>query len=294
VRGRRTDRPEVRELAALLGVEDLLKRHSEGLSGGERQRVALARALAPRPEILLLDEPLSALDGPTRLELRRELKRLHQRLGTTVVHVTHDLDEVLVLGQKVAVLIGGGLRQVGTPEEVARSPADVEVCRLVKTGNLFAIAKIEPGPAANRAIRRVVLDNGVGLTAARGGELASGHPVFAAIRADEITLEPLETSDRAARPVPPENVMDGVVSAIQIQSAHVVVEVRMLVPAESATAAEGDQPESGAALFVHVPRAELDSKRLSVGMRVLVLIPARAVHLCAGAPPRPVVSLPAF
>jgi len=289
-RGRRADRPEVRELAALLGIEGLLKRYPEGLSGGEQQRVALARALATRPEVLLLDEPLSALDGPTRLELRRELKRLHEGLGATVLHVTHDLDEALALGQKVAVLIGGELRQVGTPEGVARSPVDVAVARLVKSANLFAVATVETASSAPRASRRIVLENGLGLSAGTGQALGHADRVYAAIRADEITLEPWEPAGGAARAAASENVLDGRVSAIQIQSAYVVVEVRLTPSAEGAAAAGGAQPEAGTAFAVHVSRAELERNGLMVGTPVRMLIPPTSVHLCAGAPSRPVVS----
>lgn len=293
-RGQGAGRSQVRELAVLLGIEGLLKRYPEGLSGGEQQRVALARALATRPAVLLLDEPLSALDGPTRMELRQELKRLHQELGATVLHVTHDLDEALTLGQRIAVLIDGGLRQVGSPEEVTRFPADVAVARLVKSGNLLAVTKLEPASAAPRGTRRVVLGNGLELVTGAGRELVPAERVCATIRADEITLEPWDISDSAFGPTRPENVLDGVVSTIEMQSTHVVVEVQL--PLSPRIAAEGDgvRPESGTALLVHVPRAELVGKGLAVGGRVRVLIPAAAVHLCAGAPSRPVVSLPAL
>jgi ABC-type Fe3+/spermidine/putrescine transport system ATPase subunit len=243
----------------------------------------------------LLDEPLSALDGPTRLELRGELKRLHKELGATVLHVTHDLDEALVLGQKVAVLIGGDLRQVGTPSEVTRFPADVAVARLVKSGNLFPVVSFEPAFQAPETTRRVVLENGLRLVAGEGRELVSADPVYAAIRADEITLEPWVPSVPAgARPAEPENVLPGKVSTVQIQSAHVVVEVQVPAHAGSASAAARVRAGEGVPFTVHLPRAELERKGLSVGVRVRVLFPARAVHVCAGAPSRPVVSLPAF
>lgn len=293
-RGRGAGWSEVRELAALLGIEGLLKRYPEGLSGGEQQRVALARALATRPAVLLLDEPLSALDGPTRMELRQELKRLHQELGATVLHVTHDLDEALTLGQKIAVLIDGELSQVGSPEDVTRLPTDVAVARLVKSGNLFAVTEIEPASAAARGNGRVVLGNGLELVTNAGREPAAAECVYAAIRADEITLEPWELSEGALGPKRPENVLDGVVSTVEMQSTHVVVEVQLPVSPRTAAAGEGVRSESGTELLVHVPRAELFGKGLSVGVRVWVLIPAAAVHLCAGAPSRPVLSLPAL
>ena len=121
----------VSEAAAVLGLEDLLARRPHALSGGERQRVALARALAGRPKVLLMDEPLSNLDAPLRERARSEIRRLHRETGATVVYVTHDQAEALSLGERVAVLEGGRLRQVGAPEDVYDRPATSFVARFV-------------------------------------------------------------------------------------------------------------------------------------------------------------------
>ena len=112
----------VAEASALVGVVDFLERRPYELSGGERQRVALARALVRRPDAFLLDEPLSNLDAGTRVEMRTELRRLHREIGSTMVHVTHDQVEALTLGDRIAVLDAGRVRQVGTPEEVYGRP----------------------------------------------------------------------------------------------------------------------------------------------------------------------------
>jgi ABC-type sugar transport system ATPase subunit len=113
----------VRQTAALLGIEELLGRKPAELSGGQQQRVALGRAIVRRPQALLLDEPLASLDVPTRLSLRRELKRLHRELKLTTVHVTHDQAEAMALGDRIAVMNEGRIEQVGSPEEVYRRPA---------------------------------------------------------------------------------------------------------------------------------------------------------------------------
>ena len=113
----------VAEVAALMGVGDLLRRAPATLSGGQRRRVALGRALARSPAILLLDEPLSGLDGPLRDELRGALAEAHRRTGATTLHVTHDQAEALALGDRVALLDAGRVAQVGTPAEVYRRPA---------------------------------------------------------------------------------------------------------------------------------------------------------------------------
>jgi ABC-type sugar transport system ATPase subunit len=114
----------VAEASALVGVVDFLDRRPYELSGGERQRVALARALVRRPDAFLLDEPLSNLDAGTRVEMRTELRRLHREIGSTMVHVTHDQVEALTLGDRIAVLDAGRVRQVGTPDDVYSRPQD--------------------------------------------------------------------------------------------------------------------------------------------------------------------------
>jgi len=110
--------------AELVGVSHLLARRPFELSGGERQRVALARALVREPDAFLLDEPLSNLDAGMRTEMRTELRRLHRRVGATMVHVTHDQVEAMTLGDRIAVLDAGRVRQVGEPDELYRRPRD--------------------------------------------------------------------------------------------------------------------------------------------------------------------------
>jgi molybdopterin-binding protein len=127
----------VRELAALLGIEPLLDRSIHGLSGGETQRVALARALAPRPSILLLDEPFAAVDPATRHMLRRELRAIHTHEQVTTLQVTHDFDEALRLGDVVAVLAEGRIAQLGRPDEVFRFPNSAFVARFIGTGTVL-------------------------------------------------------------------------------------------------------------------------------------------------------------
>jgi ABC-type sugar transport system ATPase subunit len=124
-------RDRVARAAATVGCADLLHRRPAQLSGGERQRVALARALVREPDVFLLDEPLSNLDVELRVETRAELRALHDRVGTTMLHVTHDQTEALVLGDRVAVLRQGQVEQVGTPEQIWRRPQTTFVARFV-------------------------------------------------------------------------------------------------------------------------------------------------------------------
>jgi multiple sugar transport system ATP-binding protein len=129
--GRRAARQRAERAAAAVGCGHLLDRRPDQLSGGERQRVALARALVREPDVFLLDEPLSNLDAELRVETRAELKALHQRVGGTMLHVTHDQVEALVLGDRIAVLRDGRLEQVATPEQIWRAPASTFVARFV-------------------------------------------------------------------------------------------------------------------------------------------------------------------
>jgi multiple sugar transport system ATP-binding protein len=126
-------RARVAEASQLVGVEALLDRRPFELSGGERQRVALARALVRRPDAYLLDEPLSNLDAGTRVQMRTELRRLHREVGATMLHVTHDQVEALTLGDRIAVMDAGRVRQVGAPDELYSRPRDRFVAAFLGT-----------------------------------------------------------------------------------------------------------------------------------------------------------------
>jgi multiple sugar transport system ATP-binding protein len=121
----------VKEAAHILGIEDLLKRKPRQLSGGQRQRVALGRAIVREPAAFLLDEPLSNLDAKLRVQTRAELSKLHQRLGTTFIYVTHDQIEAMTMASRIAVLDKGVLQQVGTPQELYDRPDNVFVAGFI-------------------------------------------------------------------------------------------------------------------------------------------------------------------
>jgi multiple sugar transport system ATP-binding protein len=121
----------VREAAALLGIEPLLKRKPRALSGGQRQRVALGRAIVREPSVFLLDEPLSNLDAKLRVQTRAEISKLHQRLGTTFIYVTHDQVEAMTMATRIAVLNFGELQQVGSPQDLYESPRNVFVAGFI-------------------------------------------------------------------------------------------------------------------------------------------------------------------
>jgi molybdenum ABC transporter ATP-binding protein len=175
------------EIAHLLRVRNLANRYPRQLSGGEAQRVAVARALAPNPRLLLLDEPFAALDAPTRARLRHDVRALLQQTGTPAILVTHDRGEALTMGDSVAVLIDGRIRQRGSVSGVFSRPADADVAASLGVEAVLP-ARIES--SADGLIAVAV--NGVVLhVAEREGAdaLRPGVDVYACIRAEDVTVE---------------------------------------------------------------------------------------------------------
>ncbi len=129
----------VRAAAKLLRIGELLNRRPHELSGGQRQRVALGRAAVRNPVVFLFDEPLAALDAKLRGEMRVEIKKLHERLGSTFIYVTHDQVEALTMADRIAVMDGGKLRQFGSPDDVYRRPANISVARFIGSPSMNLI-----------------------------------------------------------------------------------------------------------------------------------------------------------
>ena len=150
-RGERVAR--VRELLELVGLPGFDAKYPGQCSGGQQQRVALARALAPKPGVLLLDEPLSALDAKVRVQLRAQVKLLQHRLGVTTIMVTHDQEEALTMADRVVVMNHGVIEQAGTPEAVYREPATAFVAGFVGAMNFVPGARVGAGAGEVAAIR---------------------------------------------------------------------------------------------------------------------------------------------
>ena len=127
----------VDEIVDMLGLGHLLERYTQGLSGGERQRVALARALAVNPTVLLLDEPVSALDEETRDAVLADLKRVQGMTGTATLHVCHNTDEMQLVAERVAIMHAGSILQTGTPEEIRQRPAHARIAGLLRLGTVL-------------------------------------------------------------------------------------------------------------------------------------------------------------
>ena len=172
------------EIATVLGIGDLENRYPRALSGGEAQRVAFARALTPGPRLLLLDEPFAALDAPTRLRLRRDVRALLQTTGTPAILVTHDRTEALAMGDAVAVVIGGRIRQAGPIADVFSRPADVDVAASL------GIEAVLPARVLGSADGLIEVGIGaVVLHVAERDAIAAGADVYVCIRAEDVTLE---------------------------------------------------------------------------------------------------------
>ena len=130
---------KVREVAKALNLEDLLERKPRQLSGGQRQRVALGRAIVRNPKVFLMDEPLSNLDANLRVQMRSEIKRLHQKLKTTFIYVTHDQTEALTMGDRIVVLDKGKIQQADTPEEIYNNPKNKFVAGFIGQMNFINV-----------------------------------------------------------------------------------------------------------------------------------------------------------
>ena len=174
-RGRDETAARVSEMLRLTRMQDFAGRRTAQLSGGQQQRVALARALAPEPKVLLLDEPLSALDLKLRKEMQRELKRLQHETGITFVFVTHDQEEALTMSDRIGVMSAGRILQVGTPREVYTRPSSRFVADFIGETN-FLTGRASGG--------RVTLDGGGEVVADAAGD----GPVTLAVRPEHVQL----------------------------------------------------------------------------------------------------------
>jgi multiple sugar transport system ATP-binding protein len=172
----------VAEAADILGLESLLDRLPRELSGGQRQRVAMGRAIVRNPRAFLFDEPLSNLDAKLRVKMRGEIKRLHQRLGKTMIYVTHDQTEAMTMADKIVVLNGGGIEQAGAPLELYNNPANLFVAGFIGSPeiNLFE--------ADHGGGTEFTLGNGVTLPLGTALDVPVGTRIVYGVRPQHITL----------------------------------------------------------------------------------------------------------
>jgi len=180
---------KVQEVAELLQITQLLKRKPGQLSGGQRQRVAMGRALVRDPDVFLFDEPLSNLDAKLRVDMRTEIKKLHQKLGTTIVYVTHDQIEALTLSTRIAVMFGGYVQQLGTPKEIYDNPANMFVAGFMGSPsmNLFPATLVDADGTAQAEFS--LKDGGTGALPIADPAMVkhAGRKVILGIRPEAIT-----------------------------------------------------------------------------------------------------------
>lgn len=235
-----------------LAIQHLRDRPAHRLSGGEAQRVSLARAFVLEPELLLLDEPFSALDAPTRIRLVDDIQALLQTTHTTTVFITHDLDEALRLGQRVAVLIGGQLRQVGQPQSVFSAPADPDVAAFVGV-EMVIPAEVRSGQDGMLTVRTSA---GSDLTLI--GDAAPGQAVYVCLRPEDITLWPEDDIPLSSA----RNTLHGAIQRILPQGALLRVVI-----------------DCGFPVTALVTRLSAQELSLVEGKRVSASFKASAVHL---------------
>ncbi|MBS1839177.1 MAG: ABC transporter ATP-binding protein [Actinobacteria bacterium] len=208
--GRAARRDRVEELLDLVELSGCATRRTHELSGGERQRVALARALAPRPDVVLLDEPFSALDATLRAALRDEVASLLRRSATTALLVTHDRTEAMAMADEVAVMRAGRIVQVGRPDELYRRPIDAWTARFL--GDVVVLPGRIVGDAVDCALGLLPLGDGIGADCG-----ADGSEVTVLLRPEQI----VRRGDGATV---------GIVVAVRFLGPDVVVEIRIVGP----------------------------------------------------------------
>jgi len=238
----------VRELLTLVGLPDAGPKYPGQLSGGQQQRIALARALATSPGLLLLDEPLSALDAIERVRLRGEIRALQQRLGLTTIMVTHDQEEALSMADRIVVMNAGRIEQVGTPREVYEAPATPFVADFV--------GKINVLPAVTEGGRRCRV--GALSLAVSGDDLPAGSAVKLYLRPEDVGVHVNGAAPQGAWPAR--------VSRIEFLGAfcHVVLAL---------------DSTDALPVVANVPRQAVDSARLAPGLAVSVSLPAAALRV---------------
>ncbi len=185
--GRKAIRDRVAELLELVGLPDSGEKYPAALSGGQQQRVALARALATSPGMLLLDEPLSALDAKVRVHLRHEMKELQRSLGITTIMVTHDQEEALSMADRIVVMNHGIIEQVGTPVEIYRNPASAYVADFVGAMNFLQGEVVGEGRVRIGQVE-LAFDG-------RGAGFAEGDAVVVCIRPEDVAVRDAESHE---------------------------------------------------------------------------------------------------
>lgn len=213
----------VKSMIRMVHMENKIDSYPHELSGGQQQRTALARALASNSDVLLLDEPLRALDARLRLELRQELKSLVKEMNLTAIHVTHDQDEALEMADRIAIIRNGKIVQVGTPMEVFRDPKTPFVANFVGRSNIF-LGKII---ASEDTHSEIELKNGT-IVSARHTDIPVGEEVTVAIKIGSTRIPVIkEPTEKDPEPEVPEGYFNGKVERILYEGATITIEIEV-------------------------------------------------------------------
>jgi molybdate/tungstate transport system ATP-binding protein len=239
---------KVESIAKTLGIFGLLHRNVSTLSGGETQRVALARTLVLKPKILLLDEPLSALDPNIQETVRDEIKEIHNKFGMTTVHITHNREEAIILADRIAVMNDGMIHQVGNPQEIFRKPATRFVADFVGVQNIFSGNITSNGCVEIKGLTEI------------------GGPIFTTSNLEGkviVTIRPEDTIISSQKvTTSARNIFKGRITALKDLGTVIRVDVNI-----------------GKNFIVKVTRQALDELNITVGSQIYLMFKATAVHV---------------
>jgi molybdate transport system ATP-binding protein len=241
------------ELLERFGLRERAAARPAQMSGGEIQRVAFARVLAGQPDVLLVDEPFAALDAPVRAELRREFRQFQRDLQIPAIFITHDVEEAAVVGDRIAIMIAGGVRQIGKPRAVLDAPFDRAVAELVQSGNIF------DGWIA-RCGERLVVKTLPGAFLIPAGAYTEGAAVSVVIRPEGIRVL---REDRDASRFADSTVLTGTLTDVADHGTLIAVTVAV----------------GGGALTVNLSPTAASNLRLEAGNPIRLAIPPERVHL---------------
>lgn len=248
---------EERALALLerFGLRERAGAKPAQMSGGELQRVAFARVLATEPKVLLVDEPFAALDAPVRADLRREFRRFQRELRIPAIFITHDVEEAAVVGDRIAIMVAGTIRQVGEPRQVLDRPADRDVARLVQAGNIIdgRVVRCEYGYA---------LETPLGAFRLAPGGWKDGAPATAVVRPEGIRIL---REDRSAARFAGSTILSGVITDVADHGSMIAVTVNV----------------GGGSLVVSLSPTAAENLELVPGKPARLAIPPERVHVLA-------------
>ncbi len=248
---KKTIREEVKKVASILGLEDLLHRKPKELSGGQRQRVALGRAIVRKPKVFLMDEPLSNLDARLRIEMRAELKRLHRELKTTIVYVTHDQAEAMGLSERIAVLNMGEIQHCATPLEIYTRPANTFVAGFIGSPSMnFLEADVLSKKPLRAGCNSRVFEP-------EAGTPPQADTILLGIRPEDIVVSTEEKTDTEA-----------IVELVELESSIVWIDMRWKETRLKGKASIDENISAGDRVYIKMPDEKIHVFDMETGRRL--------------------------